>query len=51
MLFKEIVRGFSENNSKLSNQNEELLIVKVAGGHSYHSALKDKSGIRRGCYL
>jgi hypothetical protein len=43
MLFKEIIPVYTENIQNPQIQNAELLIVKVAGIYSYHSALKGQA--------
>jgi hypothetical protein len=40
MLFKEIISVYSDNHIEPMNINTEVLIVKVTGTYSYHSALK-----------
>jgi hypothetical protein len=39
-LFKKIIPGCSENNTKPTIKNEELLIVEAGGTYSYHWTLK-----------
>jgi hypothetical protein len=39
MLFKEIIRVYSENYVEPTYKNTELLFVKAAGTYSYHSVL------------
>jgi hypothetical protein len=40
MLFKKIIAVYSENNTKYTIQNTELLIVEAGGTDSYRWALK-----------
>jgi hypothetical protein len=40
MLFEEIIPVYSENHTKPTIQNEELLVVEAGETYSYHWALK-----------